>query len=51
MYNKSSVFLAVVLLIALPQLIASTSVSVGDNQPWDQFAFSSSIKLPSLYVN
>lgn len=38
------------LLIILPVILAST-VSVGDNQPWDIYAFSTVYKLDNLYID
>jgi hypothetical protein len=49
MNNKNNLILIALLLIALPHLAVST-VLVGDNQPWNQAAFSSSFNL-SLYAN
>lgn len=46
MINKT--FLS--LLIILPVILGGT-VSVGDNQPWDIYAFSTIYKLGRLYTN
>jgi len=51
MTKQNIIYLAVFLLIALPQLTLSSSVTVGDNQPWDMYAFKSVVKLASLYTN
>lgn len=50
MNNKSNLLIIAILLIALPNLASSLAVTVGDNQAWDQFAFSSSFKL-NLFAN
>jgi hypothetical protein len=49
MNYKSQLILVALLLLALPHIVASVVV-VGDNQPWDQYAFSSSFKL-NLYAS
>jgi hypothetical protein len=51
MINKSTLFLAILLLVALPQLAVSSSVTVGDNNAWTAAGLTSTYSLSTLYVN
>jgi hypothetical protein len=42
--------LTVLLLIISPQFTFSSTLTVGDNQPWDRYAFQSAVKLSDIYA-
>lgn len=50
MNNKTWLLLGAILLIALPNFASSLAVTVGDNQAWNKYAFSSSFSF-NLYAN